>query len=73
MANNVGGQFSAEGSVAAWAFMFAGRYGFFQDSEVPFGRLQPYIGVGPAILFSSLKPKVNLYGIGGVVMERILG
>ena len=46
--------------------MFAGRYGFFQDSEVPFGRLQPYIAVGPAILFTSLKPKVNLYGIGGV-------
>jgi hypothetical protein len=65
-ANDVGGQYSAEGSVADWAFMFAGRYGFFQDSEVPFGRLQPYIAVGPAILFSSLQPKVNLHGIGGV-------
>ena len=53
----------SEGMVATWAFMFAARYGFFQDSEVPFGRLQPYVAVGPAIMFSSRNLKVSAPGI----------
>jgi opacity protein-like surface antigen len=56
-----GAGFDTSGSLATWAFMFAFRYGFLPDSEVPFGRLQPYAAVGPAIFFSYQDPTINLY------------
>ena len=42
------------GYEVAWTFLFMAHYGFFPDSEVPSGRVNPYIGVGPAILWSGI-------------------
>ena len=67
-----GGDFSTSGFVVTWAFMFAGRYGFLPTKEVPFGRLQPWVGIGPAVLFTAIWPKhtvnvvINPGGPGGV-------
>jgi opacity protein-like surface antigen len=60
--NTVG--FDTDGSLLTFAFMFAGRYGFMPDSEVPFGRLQPYIAAGPAIFVTNEKPTFNIGNLG---------
>ena len=53
------GQFFApssimNGSELAWTFLFMAHYGFLRDSEVPSGRINPYIGVGPAIVWTTI-------------------
>jgi hypothetical protein len=43
------------GYEVAWTFLFMAHYGFLKDSEVPTGRINPYIGVGPAILWTGIE------------------
>jgi hypothetical protein len=66
---NFHSEFSSVGSAATLAFMFAARYGFLKDSEVPFGRLQPYLAVGPAIFFARQDLAFN---VGNFVARRDL-
>lgn len=58
--------FDSSGNLATWAFMFAGRYGFLPDSQLPFGRLEAFLAVGPAIFFSDQRPTANLQGIASL-------
>ena len=43
------------GYEAALTFLFMAHYGFMPDSEVPSGRINPYIGVGPAIVWTGIE------------------
>jgi len=43
------------GYEVAWTFLFMAHYGFMKDSEVPSGRINPYIGVGPAIVWTGIE------------------
>jgi opacity protein-like surface antigen len=55
--HSIGGNavlFTDKGYCVAWTFLLMAHYGLFPDSEIPSGRVNPYIGVGPAIVWSGI-------------------
>jgi hypothetical protein len=43
---------NVNGYCVTWSFLLRAQYPFMPDSEVPSGRIVPYIAVGPAIMWS---------------------
>jgi len=54
-------KFFSQGNLVTVAFMFTFRYGFRPDEIAPFGRLQPYVAVGPAIFISTIRPTIRFF------------
>jgi hypothetical protein len=54
--NHIGGVGipNVDGYCVAYTFMVMAHYGFFPDSVVPTGRVNPYIGVGPGVVWTGL-------------------
>ena len=46
------------GYEVALTFLFMFHYGFMPDSEVPSGRINPYLGVGPALVWTGVQGSV---------------
>jgi opacity protein-like surface antigen len=55
-----------DGSLFTLAFLVNARYGFLPTPEIPFGALQPYVGVGPALVVNRFDPRIALTGFNGV-------
>lgn len=66
------GDMKLKGYEFAWTFLFMAHYGFLPDSEVPAGRIHPYIGVGPAILWSGFESPFGNEGANAVNVALVV-
>jgi hypothetical protein len=52
---------SANGYMLDLSLFFIAKYGFFPNQEMPFGRLIPYVGVGPGVVFSVVNTSYSFF------------
>jgi hypothetical protein len=64
-------KFLGSGTLITLGFMFAARYGFFPTEKVPFGKLQPYAAVGPALFITTFSPTLMFQPVSTLVFPAI--
>ena len=63
-------KFLGNGPIITLGLMFAARYGFLPTEKVPFGKLQPYVGVGPALFITAFSPTMMFQPVSTLVFPE---
>jgi len=64
--------FRLKGYEVAWTFLFMAHYGFLRDDVAPSGRINPYIGVGPAIVWTGFEDAWSNQKINGTSVALVV-